>query len=172
MRSPLVPVPDSGEDTSDFEAMVVCYVALNQLKAKIESRLNEMKPILHKCAEELGSQNSKGSYEFPVGEEKIIRRLRIDTFPNEDQLRALLETKKIEHEKVFDEKKVSILNASKLQQLVAQGRLQQHEVDDLRGRGYALCPAEGRTLADLLREALGDEPVPSNSDRRSPTKSK
>jgi hypothetical protein len=138
--------------------VVVSYAAINHLEKVIGKRKEVLKPHLISQAETHGTPTEKGHRVLEVGQEKVIRERKLSSEPDEDKLKALLETKGISILEAFDEVKAVVLNASKLQYLVQIGKLKAEEVEALRDESFALKVEAGPELKELLIAACGAAP--------------
>jgi hypothetical protein len=143
------------------------YAVLNHLEKVIGARKKQLKPHLMSQAETHGDTTDKGGSVLAVDDEKIVRERRISSEPNEDKLRALLETNSIPILDCFDEVKSVKLNASKLQYLIDIGKLKKDEVEGLRDETFALKVDPGPELKELLLAACGSVPDDAEDERAS-----
>lgn len=149
--------------------VVVAYAVLNHVSKVIEARKKDLNPHLMKQAEAHGALLEKGHRMLEVGQEKLTRERKLSAGPNEDKLKLLLETKKIDMAEVFDEVKQVVLNPSKLEYLVQVGKLKAEEVEALRDESFALKVEAGPELKELLIEAckaLEEDEAPATAKKR------
>jgi len=146
--------------------VTVSYAVLNHLEKVIDARKKQLKPHLMSQAETHGDQNDKGGSVLAVGEEHIIRERRLTKEPNEEKLRALLDTNGITILECFDEVKAVKLNASKLQYLIDIGKLKAVEVEGLREESFALKVEPGPELKELILAACGVAPEDNDNDEK------
>lgn len=146
------------------------YAVLNHLEKVIGVRKKQLKPHLMSQAEIHGEVTDKGGSLLGVGDEKVVRERRLSSEPNEDKLRALLETSSIPILDCFDEVKAVKLNPSKLQYLIDIGKLKKEEVEGLRDEGFALKVEAGPELKELLLSACGAETEEAEDERASRTR--
>lgn len=142
--------------TVPLASVVLSYAALNHIEKVIAKRKKELNPHLMKQAEAHGSLTEKGHRVLEVGQEKVTRERKLTAGPNEEKLKALLETKKLALFDVFDEVKAVVLNPSKLAYLVDTGKLKSDEVEALREESFALQVEPGPELKELLIEACNE----------------
>jgi hypothetical protein len=147
--------------------VTVSYAALNHLEKVIGARKKQLKPHLMSQAETHGEVTDKGGSLLAVGDEKIVRERRLSSEPNEDKLRALLETNNIGILECFDEVKTVKLNPSKMQYLIDIGKLKKDEVEGLRDEVFALKVDPGPELKELLLAACGTAPDDAEDERAS-----
>jgi hypothetical protein len=147
--------------------VTVSYAVINHLQKVIGARKKQLKPHLMSQAETHGETTDKGGSLLAVGEEKIVRERRLSSEPNEDKLRALLETNGLAILDCFDEVKSVKLNPSKLQYLIDIGKLKKEEVEGLRDEVFALKVDPGPELKELLLAACGAEPDDVEDERAS-----
>lgn len=154
-------------DGAGISDIVEIYIALNTLQKIIAARLSDIKPLLHEVAEQNGDLTEKGSLQLYVGENRVIREKRESTAPDEEKLRALLETRGVDLDAVFDTIQTYILNPSKLQYIIDTGRIDKNEVVSLKETNWAIKAEPGPELAEVCALALAVEaPKPSRKPRR------
>lgn len=158
-----------------FMESVNSYITLNMFAKVVEKRLEAIKPVLHKAVEEEGNQVSEtGSIELVLADgNKICREKRTATTPDQEKLRALLQTRGIDLDKAFDEVPTLVLNASKLKFLVDSGKLDKKEVEDLHKVSWAIkCEASDALEAAIEEALLGGNEEPEAPSEKAARKSR
>lgn len=129
-------------DLKAFSEGLESYIALKALAKAISSRLDDIKEVLHDATENTGQQSVDGN--------KVYRTKRVATMPDEDKLRALLETRKIELNQAFDTVQVLKLSGSKLQYLVDTGKLRAEDIEPLHKVTWAIDVEPSEELKETL----------------------
>jgi hypothetical protein len=145
--------------------VTISYAILNHFEKVIDKRKKLLKPHLMSQAETHGDATDKGGTVLAVGEEKVVRERRLSSEPNEEKLKALLETSGIPILDCFDEVKAVKLNPSKLQYLIDIGKLKKDEVEGLRDESFALKVDPGPELKEALLAACGAVPDDVEDER-------
>lgn len=158
-----VGIPAS-EDPKFVEALH-SYIALNQLSKVIEKRMAALKPLLHEVAETEGKKTENGGFETVIAGNTVTRERRRATAPDDTKLRALLETRGIKVDKVYDTVEALVLNPSRLQYLMDHGDLKEEDVEPLHGITWAIKAEAGKELEAVLRKAFLSK---KNDDEESP----
>lgn len=140
------------------EDLIAYYIAANNLKKIAEAREEKLKPLMHEIAKAVGVETAEGGQLATLKNgDTLERQKRTASEPDNDKLKALLKTRGIELEEVYDEVKTIVLNASKLKFLVDKGKLSEEEVAALHPVGFAMIARPGPELKALLLEALTPE---------------
>lgn len=151
------------------------FAILDILSDKIEERRKELRAHLLAQAEAHGEANDSGHNKLMIDGTLVVREKRASKTPDVDGLRRLLETKGIPITDVFDMRTVLELNVSKVENLVALGKLPEAEVNALKKVSYALKVTPAPILEQTLEEGIQDEqgtlPVKSKRKRAAKTPS-
>ena len=139
------------------------YIALNLLAKIVERRLQAIKPVLHEVALGEGAGTKNGGFEILIGGNKVTRERRPASEPDPEKLKALLETRGLKVEAVFDTVPSLVFNASKLLYLIEHGDLKKEEVTPLHTVGWAIKAAPGKALEAVLKKVFLTKKVEEGS---------
>lgn len=113
-----------------------------------------------------GEATEKGGFRLPVGNHTVIKERRVASAPDEKQLMALLEKKKIATAQAFDKVTVHVANPSKVALLVENGQLTEEEAKALYKVTWALVVKPSGELESLLESSIPPGVVPAKKSRR------
>ena len=144
--------------TMTTEEQVDAWVVLDWLEKQIEPRKAALREeLLAKAAK--GVHKSASSTSMMVSETEVSCEQRPAKLPEEGPFRQLLEEKHLNETDAFSSVSVLKMDPSKINQLIAVGKLKEDEVERLKKVTLALKVAPGPTVKTLLENvSLTDAP--------------
>jgi hypothetical protein len=138
-----------------LEGVVHTWIILTKLEEQIKARKERLRKWLMGRIEEAGSPTSHGGQDIrgPLG--WLVREKRVATAPDEEGVRALLESKEIPLDKGFSKVTKVVMDPSKLETLVDLGTIRKDEIDALRKVVWALKVKPSEELVEALDRAIG-----------------
>jgi hypothetical protein len=140
------------EDLSIVQ-MAIIYKAVDAVEKAAQARKKELKPSLLAHAKAKGEKTEKGHFQAMVDGHKLTDEVRQGTEPKADDFRELLEDNKIKVTDAYDEVKTLVYNPSKVQHLIATGKLKSNDVGELCSVSHALKVTLSKAAAKELKEA-------------------
>ena len=144
---------------------VEAYAALHFIEEVSKSRREAIRETLLVAADK-GEETEKGGFRLPVEHHMVIKEKRVASAPDEKQLLALLEAKKIATSNAFDEVKILVPNPSKVARLVETGWLTEAEAKALYRVTWALVVKPSGELEGLLESSVPPGVIPAKKSRR------
>jgi hypothetical protein len=129
---------------------VQAHTVLKKVESAVKSRLEELRVPLMAVTESQGAKSDTGNMEFDVDGSRTVVEHRKSKLPNAEGVTKLLLENKIPISEAFDEVKVLQLNASKLDFLVATGKLTTEQLEKLREEQLALRVYPSKFLKDAV----------------------
>jgi len=137
-----------------YPERVEAYAAMQFIEKKVKARKDELHArVLDDTAQVGKADPEKGHFVAEVDGTHVTREKRIGNAMDEKKLDLLLEKAGVDSDSVYDKVVVRQLNPSKVEALVATGKLNATEVEALRKVTYALKVSPGGALAEMLEEA-------------------
>lgn len=163
LKKCVAPLLNSGTMTADpaeqsIETLIEMWAALYYSKDRIEKRLKALRTELLERAEVDGEPTDRGGNKLSVDGSLVLRERRVASLPDEKVIRTLLEQHDLKPADGFSKVTKVVLDASKIENLVALGKLPEKKVEAAKKTTYALRVKESYDLADML-EALIDTPL-------------
>lgn len=130
---------------------VQVHCVLKKVGDAVKTRLDEIREPLMAVTEKNGEKSETGNMEFDVDGSRVVVEHRKSKLPSAEGVTKLLLENKIAISEAFDEVKTLQLNASKLDFLVATGKLTKEQLEALCGETLALRVYPSK----FLKEAVG-----------------
>lgn len=142
-------------DMTDDE-VIQAWTMLRFASSKIGDRLNEIREVLLEDAAEFGSDTDKGGQRLYIGRHLILREKRVSKLPRQKDFKELLEKANLKNSEAFTKKTTTVLDASKIQNLINLGKLSEEDVEGLKKVTWALRVKPDEGLEAILDEAFGE----------------
>ncbi len=151
----------------EIEEMVQAWAILAYVAGTVEARQKELRIRLLAEAEEFGRMTEKGGQRLLVESTLVQREKRVAKLPNESAFKELMNTANIGLEQAFSKATKTVLDPSKVENLVNLGKLKTADVERLKKVTWALRVKPSSTLDTILDEAFGYDPdeEPFDADR-------
>jgi hypothetical protein len=150
----------------ELEEVVRSWIIVAYADNAISKRKEALRKRLLEEVSEFGKMNQKGGSYLVVEDTKITREKRVASMPDADGLKALLETANIPLDKVFTKVTKTVLDGSKITNLVNLGKLKGEDVERLKKITWALRVNTSDDTERLIESMLEDEE--SIDTRRAP----
>ena len=121
----------------------------------IAKRLDEIRAVLLKEAAEFGQDTDKGGQRLYVGRHLVLREKRVAKLPEADKFKALMETAGLKLDQAYTKKTTTVLDPSKIENLINLGKLNTKAVDKIKKVTWALRVKPDPDLETVLDEAFG-----------------
>jgi hypothetical protein len=131
---------------------LTAYVIAQWMLEKIGERREELNLRLKEDVGQVGVANDKGHKRFEYEGSTAVVEKREGKMPDEKEFKKLLAKNGIDEMEAFDEVKSLQMNPSKIDKLIATGKLKQADVDALKKTTYALKVEPSHATAMLLEE--------------------
>lgn len=142
-------------NTAHIGSVVRAWVLLKYTEDRLAARLKEIREVLLDRAEQFGQTTEKGGNKLQVDGTVILREKRLAALPDEKKVRALLEQAGLDPTEGFTPVTKVVLDASKVNALVALGKLDEDDVEAAKKATWALRVKESFDLADTLEATVG-----------------
>lgn len=142
-------------NTAHIGSVVRAWVLLKYTEDRLAARLKEIREVLLDRAEQFGQTTEKGGNKLQVDGTVILREKRLAALPDEKKIRALLEQAGLDPTEGFTPVTKVVLDASKVNALVALGKLDEDDVEAAKKATWALRVKESFDLADILEAMVG-----------------
>jgi len=129
---------------------VQVHAVLKKVESAVKSRLEEIREPLMAVSEAKGEKSDTGNMELDVDGSRVVVEHRKSKLPSAEGVTKLLLESKIPILEAFDEVKSLQLNASKLDFLVATGKLTKEQLEALCGETLALRVYPSKFLKDAV----------------------
>lgn len=149
------------------EEVLQAWTLLRFANDHIAARLDELRELLLADAKEFGKETDKGGQRLYVGRHLILREKRVAKLPEAEGFKALMETANLKLDQAYTKQTKTILDPSKIENLVNLGKLAGKEVNTLKKVTWALRVKPDQDLETVLDEAFGegDEELPDVQPR-------
>lgn len=117
---------------------IQAHAFLSYIEKEIEKRKGELRGWLLMAAKDGGDPDPKGSYKIGVDGSEVIDEKRLAKEPDPDKFKTLLAEKKIKMEAAFTAKTEWVYDPSKVDHLVATGKIKADEIRKLCKETHAL----------------------------------
>lgn len=144
------------EREANVSALVEAWVILKYTSDRIDKRLKAIRAVLLDKAEEYGKSTEKGGSKLLVEGSTVLRERRVASLPDEKKVRAMLEEHGVKPDQVFSKVTKVVLDASKIENLVALGKLPGDDIEAAKKVTWALRVKESHELADTLEAVVGE----------------
>lgn len=144
---------------------VEAYAAIHFIEEVSKGRREAIRETLLVAADK-GEETEKGGFRLAVEHHMVIKEKRVASAPDEKQLLALLEAKKLDVTAAFDKVSVLVPNPSKVSLLVENGQLTEAEGKALYKVTWALVVKPSGELEGLLESSVPPGVVPAKKSRR------
>lgn len=143
-------------DDLEVDQLVEIWVLIDQCLKALDERKKAVRERLLKEAEEHGTLNDRGGQKLRVGGAAegttVVREKRVASEPDEKGLRSLLEETGIKFAEAYSKVTKTVVDQSKVQNLVNLGKLKENDIDALKKVTWALRVYPAEELVDLLDE--------------------
>jgi hypothetical protein len=143
------------KDLTD-EEIVRAWVLLRHAGDAITARLEAIRERLLKEAEEFGKETDKGGQRVYIDNCLVLREKRVAKLPTKPKFMELMEKANLNMDQAFSKVTQTVLDPSKIENLVNLGKLSRQDVEDLKKVTWALRVKPAESLETVLDEAFGD----------------
>jgi len=117
---------------SSTEEAAAAWIVLNEVKQRAEDKLKVLRERLMEEVGADGDVTAKSGYSLQIGEARFLKERRQEQLPNAELLRKVLEEAKVPADAAFTRQVSYVVDPSKLEALVATGKLKAEAVEECR----------------------------------------
>ncbi len=135
------------------EQRIEAYAVIQWMEKRLAERKKILNTRMKTDVESVGLLTEKGHRRFEHHGSVCTVEKRVAKIPDENELNMLVAMKSLDEKQVYDQQILKVANPSKINALVAVGKLTQEEADKLYKVTYALTVDPSEEITRVLTEA-------------------
>ena len=141
-------------DDLDIDDLGELFALIQFLEAKLKDRKTQVRALLLEALEN-APPTAKGGTQHKTLYGTAIREKRESKLPDEESIKILMANKGIPLSLGFSPVKKTVLDISKINDLIERGKLKREEVESARSVSYALKFKPNARTSSLLDDTIG-----------------